>query len=1212
MKKWVWVVLVFFAVYCGALAGLNDGLIAYYPFQGHAQDVSGHGNDAIVFGSPSFDDGYLRLYENTSNYLSLPNSLIDGRTAFSISARVRLDELEQMCAFLSGANQSQANAISIIYEYSNGSKPPRWLQHRNGADTYLSSSRNIEDLNWHNIAYIFSEGVISFFIDGELQNVLNTSIGSWRIDSGGLIIGQEQDSLGGAFDIDQNWTGSIDDLRIYNRALSQAEISELYNQGVPSLNQGLVAYYPFDGDAKDYSGNGNDGVVTGATSTTDRLGKEGNAYEFDGVNDFINCGSSDDFEVGNSGSISVWAYPHTKSGTILSKDKVGYNDDLAIGFDPHNISSGKLTYTFNRKGENDIPYLSTSISDNQWTHIVCIWDLGGMKFFINGSQIDSNNVSCELFATGYPLYIGQFQGRDFFDGKIDEVRIYNRALSSSEVLQLYSQEKHLNNITIEGPTSVAEGSLTPYTCIAHFTDGSQADVSESAKWSVADISSSSYMQGNYLRAAYVDEEVSVEINAEYKHGKITKPSATPYEVSIQPSLEVVIGARSSFNEPQSRFDVQLFTTNYTPNDPITSYKWDLDGDGVKDDSTDATPSIHLIPGETRLIGVEVTDSASATDTDWQFVTNDKLPVNGETISAVVHNITKAPIEYWGHDGTPFSFDDDPARVDNGLVIIVHGRNDAATNTWAREMGAAIEARLLVENKPLPNIVLYDWSPMANTDAYTGKGNPGGLELDDLLEVKQYGIAHGIVLADWIEENIALGNIDDTKDIHIIGHSAGGFVAGMCGSMLGNTITQITMLDTPLPYKGVKKSYIPDGGLVEAYITEFGLTSLRSTGTQTYVVKVYEDGIRRVLDSLPTFIISGGSEAAVLQEMLFDPVPSLGEPPSISYFLSSFASGHSWAHDWYTTNTVVDTNSLHGFYYSPFMGNGFHGYTPTQASAMAMRAMAAAEETTSSMLITNFNSFGDVVMNDPQYTITEAANAGIYKELALPIGAQSIEFQYQFTSPGDGDFLSVHWGTNETSFIGLDLGISRDNPVDGIVSLTEHAGTTNTLTFKLVSRNATNAVLSISNIVMEVSSDPDGDGLATTNETALGTDPLNADSDGDGISDGDEINTHGSDPLLADSDNDGLADGQEIQCGTSPTNALDRLEITDFVSSTNQDFTIQWLSVGGKQYDIIRSKSLPMDSYTTVADGIYATPPTNTVTDTTATNGVHFYRVRLRE
>lgn len=68
----------------------------------------------------------------------------------------------------------------------------------------------------------------------------------------------------------------------------------------------------------------------------------------------------------------------------------------------------------------------------------------------------------------------------------------------------------------------------------------------------------------------------------------------------------------------------------------------------------------------------------------------------------------------------------------------------------------------------------------------------------------------------------------------------------------------------------------------------------------------------------------------------------------------------------------------------------------------------------------------------------------------------------------------------------------------------------------------------------------------------------------------------------------------------------------YTTNTNQEFTIQWSSVGGKQYDIIRSTKLPMDSYTTVQSGIYATAPTNTFIDDTATNVVHFYRVRLKE
>ncbi len=179
-------------------------------------------------------------------------------------------------------------------------------------------------------------------------------------------------------------------------------------------------------------------------------------------------------------------------------------------------------------------------------------------------------------------------------------------------------------------------------------------------------------------------------------------------------------------------------------------------------------------------------------------------------------------------------------------------------------------------------------------------------------------------------------------------------------------------------------------------------------------------------------------------------------------------------------------------------------------------------------------------------------------------------------------------------------------------LAEYAGETDTLTFKLVSRNDTNAVLSISNIVMEVSSDPDGDGLDTDAETALGTDPLNHDSDGDGISDGDEVNTTHTNPFEPDSNGDGMNDGQEQRCGTNPTNAADRLEIVETAGDPVQGFTLKWKSVAGKQYSVNRSTNLLSGNYITMADDVPSSAPTNSFTDGTATNGRGFYWIRLEE
>ncbi|MEM6264536.1 MAG: hypothetical protein AAGI38_18630 [Bacteroidota bacterium] len=88
-----------------------------------------------------------------------------------------------------------------------------------------------------------------------------------------------------------------------------------------TLDTGLVAYYPFNGDALDQSGRNNHGTVLGATLTTDRKGKPNSAYAFDGEDDYIDFGDSADFRFSTDFSISLWIeYPGgSQDGSIIYK-----------------------------------------------------------------------------------------------------------------------------------------------------------------------------------------------------------------------------------------------------------------------------------------------------------------------------------------------------------------------------------------------------------------------------------------------------------------------------------------------------------------------------------------------------------------------------------------------------------------------------------------------------------------------------------------------------------------------------------------------------------------------------------------------------------------------------------------------------------------------------------------------------------------------------
>ena len=143
-------------------------------------------------------------------------------------------------------------------------------------------------------------------------------------------------------------------------------------------------------------------------------------------------------------------------------------------------------------------------------------------------------------------------------------------------------------------------------------------------------------------------------------------------------------------------------------------------------------------------------------------------------------------------------------------------------------------------------------------------------------------------------------------------------------------------------------------------------------------------------------------------------------------------------------------------------------------------------------------------------------------------------------------------------------------------------------------------------------DGDFSGTAQFDIGAFEYDPQTADSDGDSLTDYNEIIVYHSNPTSIDSDNDGMGDDAEVTAGTSPTNAASLFDI-ESENSTNWNgagIVVRWQSAHGKQYEILRTTNLA-SGFTTIASHVDATEPVNTSTDTTATaEGPYFYKIRL--
>ncbi len=196
--------------------------------------------------------------------------------------------------------------------------------------------------------------------------------------------------------------------------------------------EGLVAAYGFDeaGDvlALDTSGNGNDGVLSGPTRTS--AGKFGSALSFDGINDWVTVDDHATLDLTSGMTLEAWVKPSALSGwrTALIKEAAS---GLAYALYAHDSSPRPAAYI--RIGGDLTTPGSAALPTNAWTHLASTYDGTRLRLFVNGVET-STAVSGSIEQSARPLRIGgNALWGEYFSGLIDEVRVYNRALSAAEI-----------------------------------------------------------------------------------------------------------------------------------------------------------------------------------------------------------------------------------------------------------------------------------------------------------------------------------------------------------------------------------------------------------------------------------------------------------------------------------------------------------------------------------------------------------------------------------------------------------------------------------------------------------------------------------------------------------------------------------------------------------------------------------------------------------
>lgn len=424
--------------------------------------------------------------------------------------------------------------------------------------------------------------------------------------------------------------------------------SSLFLQSQPL--SGPAAWWPFNGNADDASGNGHDGTLHGPRPTIDRFGRLDSAYSFDGIDDYIEIpGSSGlNLDVGTGITFSFWVQVCSPFGPGVLMEHAGGiagpagDSGWSVGIVPFGDRTSSpaflwQTTTQGRPNPGRYTYdrtpLKPSLDDRKWHHLAIVLQPTSIKFYVDGKMeasmsVDSVDYCC--YTPASPLRIGAggwdnqpapLDMMKHFQGALDDIRVYDRGLSDTEVRSLYQE----SGWPIDEPTiSLEVQRLTP----TQICDGGEVQVRVTHD--------GNRLVWNTLEGVVNpgDEVVTIRpaVTTTYRVRAYRPTSGYPCPdtISMVDSFTV-----SVLDPPRAKAGDSLnlavcvgnsIALGGQTNGGVPPYTWNwMPSDGL-DDSTSEHPMMHAsVPGRFRYLLV-VTDAKGCTDTSETFVVVSPAPI----------------------------------------------------------------------------------------------------------------------------------------------------------------------------------------------------------------------------------------------------------------------------------------------------------------------------------------------------------------------------------------------------------------------------------------------------------------------------------------------------------------------------------------------------------------------------------------------------------
>ncbi len=408
------------------LRSYDSSIKAFYKMESNWVDSSGTNGTGVPYNNVTFSNNFKSgsasgSFDGVNDYVLLRSSELISKTSEStIEAWVLPDCLQ------SGVVYSENTTGGTVYHMYAGCYGVSFSIKRSSAWYTVTSGKRLIPGIWNHVAATLDSSGMKIYINGELAAHKT----DYNLPSDNTIsevnVGRTNNSGGADF-----FKGLIDDLKVYNRSLTDEELNAKFNGG-------RNVYYKFENNLEDSSGNNLNGSLLNGTGFSSSSKKDAYAAHLDGIDNYMLVPHSTPFDMTRTLSVSYWVKAAAEQNAVFTLLDKSSDAEAFTGWFMQGNADGNISWGFG----NGTDFASTvtasvDIRDNKWHLITGTYDGADLKIYIDGVLNNIKAETSDIALNAGPFYIGGTQAGDGFKGLLDELAVYSYALNEAEVKRLF-------------------------------------------------------------------------------------------------------------------------------------------------------------------------------------------------------------------------------------------------------------------------------------------------------------------------------------------------------------------------------------------------------------------------------------------------------------------------------------------------------------------------------------------------------------------------------------------------------------------------------------------------------------------------------------------------------------------------------------------------------------------------------------------------------